>query len=178
MSLRTFKIGMGIFGGIIVIFAVALIAVALRGEDTRNIIEKSACSNDPASSECQRIKREADRERTLVDTCIAFRQAMTAEAFESDTRCPGREVVPQSSPSASQPPGPSGGSQDTPTVVPAQPSGPSRPSEPSTPSSPPEPPSEPTSPEPEPPAPSKPLIDLGPVTSPVCDLTRPLVNAC
>lgn len=176
-------------------FAVALGAVALRGEDTRNIIEHSACTQvslpggtDADRKECDRIGRVAAQEKPLRDTCIPFVRAMTPEAFERDTRCPQKNdregVVPHSSPTASQQPGPSGGSQDTPDS-PSRPSGPGNPSGPSTPSTPTEPstpstPEEPSEPTPEPPAPvsTKPLIDLGPVTAPVCSVTRPLINAC
>lgn len=44
--------------------------------DTRNevavIFERSACTLAPASRECQQVKRQSDRARTVRDTCIAF----------------------------------------------------------------------------------------------------------
>lgn len=73
MSLRAFKIGIGVAGTVVVAFAFAIAAVAFRGEDTRNIIERSACAQDPAGQECQTIKRDADRERSVQDTCIRVR---------------------------------------------------------------------------------------------------------
>ena len=47
MSLRAFKIGIGVAGTVVVAFAFAIAAVAFRGEDTRNIIERSACAQIP-----------------------------------------------------------------------------------------------------------------------------------
>lgn len=87
MSLRAFKIGIGVAGTVVVAFAFAIAAVAFRGEDTRNIIECSACAQDPAGQECQTIKRDADRERSVQDTCIPFRLVMTREALAEFTRC-------------------------------------------------------------------------------------------
>ena len=78
MSLRAFKIGIGVAGTVVVAFAFAIAAVAFRGEDTRNIIERSACAQDPAGQECQTINQ---------DTCIPFRLVMTREALAEFTRC-------------------------------------------------------------------------------------------
>ena len=87
MSLRAFKIGIGVAGAVVVAFAFAIAAVAFRGEDTRNIIERSACAQDPAGQECQTIKRDADRERSVQAPCIPFRLVMTREALAEFTRC-------------------------------------------------------------------------------------------
>lgn len=177
MSLRSFQVGLGILAGIFVLFAIAIGLTFIRGEDTRNIIEKSPCTAAPASAECQRIGREAARERSLEDSCIPFAKVLTTEAYRTYTRCPRREVVPQNSPTASQQPAPSGG-PDSSTPAP----GPSRPApDPVEPSpvtpAPADPEPEPTEPDPEVPA-DKPLIDLEPVIKPVCDLTRPLAALC
>lgn len=76
------------------------ITALLRGEDTRNIIERSACATDPASSECQRIKREADVERAVRDTCIAFEQVVRPASLKKVTVCADKGVVNQNSPVA------------------------------------------------------------------------------
>lgn len=160
VSLRSFKIGIAVAGGVVVAFAIALTAVALRGEDTRNIIEKSACTKDPSSVECQSIRREADRERSVKDSCIPFRQVLTRDAYRELTRCPRREVVPQTSETAGQSSGPGEGPStgshvpDEPNGTPVtdKPSGPRSPSKPSPPSEPSKPsgPTQPTSPAPKP----------------------------
>ena len=93
VSLRAFKIGIGVAGTVVVAFAFAIAAVAFRGEDTRNIIERSACAQDPAGQECQTIRRDADRQRSVTDSCVPFKQVLTWDAYQSLTRCPG--AVPE-----------------------------------------------------------------------------------
>lgn len=68
--------------------AAAVIGVAIRGEDTRAIVTRSACAIDPASPACQRVKRESDRERSLRDTCIGFYQVDRGQRLLRLTRCP------------------------------------------------------------------------------------------
>lgn len=178
MSLKAFKIGIGVAGAIVVAFAVAIGAVALRGEDTRNIIERSACAQNPSSQECQTIKREADRQRALRDTCIAFRQAMTRRAFIEDTRCPQqprREVVPQTSETASQPSGRGPNAPGVPDDPPVTDSPPTTGKPPTTPPSP-SPPSPPSPPKPSPPKPSPPPAPSPASPAKPVRITAPGVN--
>ena len=177
----------GITLGLVIGLFCALAVVAVRSEDTRDvtnrIVQESPCTADPASRECQQVKRESDKERSLADTCIPFRKALTATAFDEFTRCPGEGVVRQTSGSSpTQQPGPSGGRSETPVVPPkteqpengnGHPEAPGNPPpEPTAPNNPGPQPSEPTVPE------TAPLIDLTPVTKPVCDLTRPIAAIC
>lgn len=151
---------------------------------TKRTVERSPCTKDPASRECQVLSRQVARQKSLSDSCIPFEIAMTERGLVRFTRC--REgVVLQNSQNASQSPGPSGeGSKPvakSPDVVkPSNPPDSGNPSPSTTPSEPTEPttPSEPTAPEPVAPAPAKPLIDLTPVTDPVCQTVRPLAAIC
>jgi hypothetical protein len=141
--------------------------------DTRHdaeIIEKtvqqSPCTINPASVACQTSKRESDRERSLADTCIPFRKALTRHAYRVVTRCPYRKgVVAQNSQNASQPPGPSGGNDQDRPGRPQVPDEPDRPDNPSRPSNP-EPPSKPSTPS-KPSEPSRPEQPSSPAPKPV-----------
>lgn len=74
---------------IAIISATAVAVTALvRGETTRNIVERSPCVIDPASAGCQTAKRESDRAQNLRDACIQPRNYMTPAAFRALTRCP------------------------------------------------------------------------------------------
>lgn len=185
-TLATKRILLGLSVLVLVATAIAITSL-VRGEATREtqntFIQQSPCTLDPASKECQTTKRQSDRERTVKDSCIPFKKVLTEEAYFQITRCPRKGVVNLNSPSASQPSGPSGGGNDetnpppaeSPDVglVPTEPVTPSKPSEPVT-------PSEPTAPAPQPvaPAPANPLIDLTPVTDPVCSIAASLAKIC
>lgn len=100
MSLRAFKIGLAIIAVVFLAFAAALAAVAFRGEDTRNVVERvdSACARassvyatDHDVAECARIRREADRARSLRDSCIIQRKTLRSRWYQVITRCPPLE---------------------------------------------------------------------------------------
>lgn len=177
MSLRPFKIGMGLLGGVMVLFVIALAAVALRGEDTRNVVERidSSCARAQDPTLPKHVRRVAATE-CAKNVCFALSTVFVRGAFENLTSCPRRGVMPLNSPTASQQPGPGQG-------LPAAPSRPVNPVSPSVPGpaprpSPPVPTPAPTVPPAPAPEPSRPVVDLSPVTGPVCDLTRPLITVC
>lgn len=87
----TTRILFGLSVIVLVVTAVAITAL-VRGESTRNIVQKSPCTADPASKECQQVKRDSDRERSVRDSCIPFKKVLTKQAYFEITRCP-REVV-------------------------------------------------------------------------------------
>jgi hypothetical protein len=69
-------------------FATAgVIGVALRGEDTRSIITRSACALNPDGQECQRIKRESDEHQSVADACVPFRKVDSNERLLRLTKC-------------------------------------------------------------------------------------------
>lgn len=152
----------GVTFGLLIGLFVAIAVVGYRGEDTRHvtdlIVKESPCTAAPGSVECQRTKRESDRERSLRDTCIPFKRALTRDAYRTATKCPHwRGVVAQNSPNASQQPGPRPGApsvDDVPVGTPDtdKPSAPEPPSSPANPSPPPAPvpPSPPPAPNPPP----------------------------
>lgn len=105
MSLRSFKIGLALIAAGFAVFAIALIAVAIRGEDTRDVVERvdSACARaavpNPAPTdidECARIRRQATLDQPLADACIVQRKTLKSRWFETITRCPvgGGPIVP------------------------------------------------------------------------------------
>lgn len=47
---------------------------------TQNIVERSPCTADPASLECQVLSRQVARQKSLSDTCIPLEIAMTLVA--------------------------------------------------------------------------------------------------
>ena len=71
--------GRALFGAAIAALCVLLIsgvmfAIVVNFQQGGDItqVERSACAKSPASRECQRVRRETDKARTIRDTCIAF----------------------------------------------------------------------------------------------------------
>ena len=85
---------------------VAVVVVTWRGELTRDQVERvdSACARassiyatDHDVAECARIRREADRARSLRDSCIIQRKTLKSRWYQVITRCPPleqRDVTP------------------------------------------------------------------------------------
>lgn len=182
---------------------VAVLIVAVRGEDTRNVIERvdSACAR--ASSirgtakdveECARIRREADRVRPLRDACITFRKAMRPRWFRVTTFCPQkpRRTPPKTgrtgraeTPATANPSkatvvpvknDPTPATSSRPAARPVTTDPPAAPAPPSTPSKPSRPPT-PTTPDPAPSAPVSPTAPAAP-RPPLIDLTPVTRPAC
>jgi hypothetical protein len=58
---------------IMTVIGVVLIgAVALRGENTRNIVVNSPCTTDVDGAKCQKVKKESDEARDVDSTCVLF----------------------------------------------------------------------------------------------------------
>jgi hypothetical protein len=108
MSVRAFRIWIAVLALACVVLTAFTIIVALRGEDTRNVVNTtnqivsrvdSACARAAdeslpaderlvADRECADNLRVADRSKTLNDSCIVFRKVMTHPALLRFTRCP------------------------------------------------------------------------------------------
>ena len=98
MTLRRYMLGMVAVGAIwIAALTVAIIIVGVRGEGTRNVVERvdSACARASAPyasvadvAECAAIRREADRARSLRDSCIVQRKTLKSKWYQVITRCP------------------------------------------------------------------------------------------
>lgn len=193
--------GVALACAVILISAVVAVTALLRGEDTRNIIERDPCLIDPGGHLCQQTQREADRHQTLRDACIRPRIFMTDSAYDELTRCPDRRRTDGSAtnPGAGGEPaadtagrsgagGPSdrgggngggGGAGGEPGPPDAPPQAPPAPAPPPSPS-PPEPPAAPPSPSPSPAptlgdqvaAAADDAVDAA--TGAACNLTTPL----
>lgn len=136
---------------------------------TERIVNQSPCTAKPESPACQTVKRQADKARSVTDTCIAFRRV----GYQCPVGEVKEEVVQQQGSSPSQRSGPVEGPSSNEPPVTEQPDGGNNPSEPPAPNP------QPVTPPPvTPPSPQKPLIDLRPVTEPVCSVTRPIAAIC
>lgn len=81
MTVMLVSLGLGAFA------TVAVVGVALRGEETRSIITRSACAVNPDGKECQRIKRESDEQQSVQDACVPFRKVDRNERLLRLTKC-------------------------------------------------------------------------------------------
>lgn len=169
----------GLTLGLIAGLFAAIAVVGIRGEETRNvtnrIVQQSPCTAAPSSAACQKAKNETDRARSIGETCIIFHKV----GYNCPVGPKKKKVVRQQGSNPSQQPGPSGdglnGSTNPP--VPSTPEQPPKGNDGPQPSPP--DPSPPSPPPPVSPAPqAKPLIDLTPITEPVCHLTAALVRIC
>jgi hypothetical protein len=70
------------FGGA----AVAVVGT-FKNETRITNVERSACAQDPDGEDCQRIKRESDRQRSVADSCIAFEKVDRDGRLLRLTRC-------------------------------------------------------------------------------------------
>lgn len=170
MSLKTFKVTMGILGGILCLFAVAIAVIGLRSEDTRNVVEKidSSCARAHDRTLPRHARRIATAECAR-NVCFALRDVMTRDAYEQVTRCPRKGVMLRNSPTASQSPGPGEGPDRNAPGVPDDPPVTDRPN-------PPDPGPSPPKPSPDPPKPSPAPTPPAPSSDPSINVTAPGVE--
>lgn len=148
---------------------------------TQQIVERSPCTADPAGRECQVLRNQIERARPIKETCIPFRRVgykcpiRTVRPATDDQTGPG-DSTPSPEVADSAPPEPTVPAADGASEIPSPPSDPA-PSPPIDGPDQPNPVDPPFVPAPTQPAP-QPLIDLTPVTDPVCELTRPIAALC
>ena len=108
MSVRAFRIWIGVLATACVVLTAFTIIVALRGEETRDVINTtnqiiarvdSACARaadaslsdaerERANKECAFTRRDSARKQTVADACITFHKVLTPFALDRFTRCP------------------------------------------------------------------------------------------
>jgi hypothetical protein len=183
----------------LVVGILASVVNARQGDDITNVTRRveSACAVNASGEKCQQIKREADEERSVRDTCIAFwKVGYSCPAPSSGVRLPaaagGDALQPaqagqQSAPTSVGDEGDQGDEQPHSSVPqpkgsppPLQPAGKVAPAPSSTPAAQgePESPGPPTTSSPEPePEHSEPGV-LDPVLTGVCSLADLLAHLC
>lgn len=117
------NLALGLVAALLLLGA-AVVGTYLRGENTRDIVERSACAKDPAGRECAQIRAATALHEPIRNSCIPYQRVTSRRG----RNCPKFYVDPgpmgaagggsESTPGPSLDPGHGEGTGSTPTAQP------------------------------------------------------------